>query len=35
MTDIFDTHAHYCSRQFEPDRDELMQVLVQEYLFEK
>ena len=27
MTDIFDTHAHYCSRQFEPDRDELMQAL--------
>lgn len=27
MTDIFDTHAHYCSRQFEPDRDALMQAL--------
>lgn len=27
MTDIFDTHAHYCSRQFEPDRDVLMQAL--------
>src|SRR5699024_7927450 len=26
-TDIFDTHAHYCSRQFEPDRDALMQAL--------
>ena len=24
MTDIFDTHAHYCSRQFEPDRDALV-----------
>ena len=28
MTDIFDTHAHYCSRQFEPDRDALMQALL-------
>ena len=27
MMDIFDTHAHYCSRQFEPDRDVLMQAL--------
>ena len=27
MTDIFDTHAHYCSRQFEPDRDAMMQAL--------
>ena len=27
MTDIFDTHAHYCSRQFGPGRDALMQAL--------
>ena len=24
MTNIFDTHAHYSSRQFDADRDELL-----------
>ena len=27
MTDIYDTHAHYCSRRFDADRDALMQAL--------
>ncbi|WP_294497450.1 TatD family hydrolase [uncultured Gemmiger sp.] len=27
MTDIFDTHAHYCSRQFDTDRDALLAAL--------
>ena len=28
MTNIFDTHAHYSSRQFDADRDAVMRALV-------
>ena len=27
MTNIFDTHAHYSSRQFDADRDAVMRAL--------
>ena len=29
MQNIFDTHAHYCSHQFDADREELLTALPQ------